>query len=92
MPTTMTLDGVRTTKFMSFLRNLGPRSLRGLGDILPSSAGSAPAPPSATGEAAADFLTSTIGWGILSFAISTLVLRSHRAVKDLRPWGGSSAE
>lgn len=71
MPTTMTLDGVRTGKLVSFLRNLNPRPHRSLGD--------------ASSDAAADFLTGMLGWGILAFAVGTAAIRGKRAVSQLLP-------
>lgn len=81
MPTTMTLEGVRMSRFKSFLRNLGPRRL---GDAWSDDATAAATPTVAAGSnAAADFTTAALGWGVLAFAAGSALFRGTAAVRKL---------
>lgn len=80
MPTTMTLEGARTSKLVNFLRNISPRRRPLLGD-----AWSDDVAAQAGTNAIADFTTSALGWGILAFAAGTAAIRATRAVKRVLP-------
>jgi hypothetical protein len=90
MPTTITLDGVRSHPLKRFFSYFArpKKSLgcgcdgRSLGDTVPDEVAAAAA-ASGGSPFAADFTTSAVGWGILSFAVGTLIIRSFRATSKL---------
>lgn len=85
MPTTMTLDGVHARSPGAALRRFAAR-LRGpgLGATDPW-AGDEPA-PRAEG-ATSQFTAATFGWGVLSFAVSTALIRGWRHFAPARKRG-----
>ena len=76
MPTTITLDGVRTTALRRFFHNLAPRPRPSLGDAW-SDDTAAPG----SNNAVADFTTAAFGWGVLAFAVGTAAIRGYRGAK-----------
>lgn len=92
MPTTITLEGVRSYPFMRFWRG----RLGGLGrddrnqwlgcppmGCGPKRLGDAWSDDAAggNGNAVADFTTAAVGWGVLAFALGTAALRGYGAVQ-----------